>query len=326
MEAAQLRGVRHVCFGGGGMVGRRYGGVLRALRHYCDAHPAAAGVASYEEWFRALAGAAGTSAGSIVALMLVLDLPPDAVDRMILQTAERSSFLRHPDLGLAWSHFGVDSGAGARDLIAAVLAEGGLSPKVAMADLARYTGKDLVVVATDLTSRCAFRISAATAPRMLVLDAIYASCAIPLIYTPHTHEGRLLVDGCVVENRPRCFPPGERCLEVAVRGPCSGAAPPPDGLFGFVASVVDAAVGVQESFADELERATGPVGRPPVRLFASWPGEETECLFSFEDTPEPALRASLAAGFRVALDGLFGGALARAAGGAAVGLVAHALR
>lgn len=64
-------------------------------------------------------------------------------------------------------------------------------------------GVDLNITATNITRRCVTRFSPATTPSVRVLDALRASCAIPLYFTPwQDASGDLYSDGMFAEYFP----------------------------------------------------------------------------------------------------------------------------
>jgi predicted acylesterase/phospholipase RssA len=134
---------------------------------------------------------AGTSAGAIVAASVALDR--SATD--LLKKIVRDEYA--PDLNIRdfASTFGIDSGAQVSRWIDAVL-EGPMT----FADVHATTGKDLIVVATNLTNRGATYFSRASHPDMDVATAIRMSCAIPLYFSSIKHDGCVYVDGGVTDN------------------------------------------------------------------------------------------------------------------------------
>lgn len=69
-------------------------------------------------------------------------------------------------------------------------------------EFAKKTGKNFVVCASCLTTRKPFYFSVDTTPNVLVSDAIRASIAIPLIFTPMTIGEDLFIDAGVFNNFP----------------------------------------------------------------------------------------------------------------------------
>lgn len=68
---------------------------------------------------------------------------------------------------------------------------------------AAHPGVDLSITATNITRRCVTRFSPVTTPTVRILDALRASCAIPLYFTPwQDSSGDLYSDGMFAEYFP----------------------------------------------------------------------------------------------------------------------------
>lgn len=136
----------------------------------------------------------GTSVGSLVAAALAAELDLRDVLAALGATAFNPDF----DLGTLESGWGLD-GSSLREFLDTLLAplEG-----VTFGALHERTRKKLVVCCTNVTDSRAEYFSADTAPEVPVLDALCASCSVPMIFTPVKIGGKLFVDGAVVDALP----------------------------------------------------------------------------------------------------------------------------
>jgi len=184
------------------MFGRRYIGLIQSLRCICELP---CSPLTYADFFDRIENVAGTSVGSIFALIFSLDMNIEFMKAIVHESSSRNRFLRHPDIGMAIHQFGIDAGKGFREIIADILTEGGLSPKATLRDLYKFTRKKIVIVATDVLEGKPVHLCAGMYPSMLITDAIYASCALPYIYVPLSFDGMLLVDGSITENTATAF-------------------------------------------------------------------------------------------------------------------------
>jgi predicted patatin/cPLA2 family phospholipase len=64
------------------------------------------------------------------------------------------------------------------------------------------TGKDLIICATNALNMKATYFSVNTTPNVLVIDAVRASCAIPLIIKPVKIGDTYYIDGCITDDLP----------------------------------------------------------------------------------------------------------------------------
>jgi hypothetical protein len=200
--------------------------VLAGGAHRCVAFLGFLRAARADGGLRRVRNVVGASAGAIVGLAFCLDVDDDAVIRSAAGAARGGIA---PDLALLIDHFGAERTETrvaklATDIITAglVLAEtrrgavgtGGRSAQqLTFRELAEVTGHNLVVVATrcsDMTSRT-FCVD--LTPGVRVVDAVCASCAVPLLLTPVLIDGETYVDAAVSENAPvrslraACGPP-----------------------------------------------------------------------------------------------------------------------
>ena len=94
--------------------------------------------------------------------------------------------------------------------------EAGLST-ITFAELAARRPVRLHIIATNITRRCQVVFNVANSPHMRVIDAVVASCAVPLYFTPWTApSGEIFCDGAMSEYYPwRCVTDKARTLVVA---------------------------------------------------------------------------------------------------------------
>jgi len=192
-----MRDIRHLeylVFSSAGSHGFLYEGILQALE---DNVPG---------WLTGVRGVAGTSSGAIAALEVALAMSRKQREAMLMCLADMSRILRHADMTLLLHHYGLDNGCGLRELVGEILVAGGLSASTTMSDLRRLLKVDVVFVAHNLLTCMPLHLSFATTPDMLVVDAVFASCALPFIFTPFHFGDTLLCDGALSERVPDVFP------------------------------------------------------------------------------------------------------------------------
>ena len=72
--------------------------------------------------------------------------------------------------------------------------------RLTFSQLKQFTGRELEVSALCLDTKSIDYISASNHPNMCVVQAVAASCAIPLVFTPVTLNDKMYVDAGVVES------------------------------------------------------------------------------------------------------------------------------
>jgi len=174
LSGGGIRGIAHI----GALIELRNQGYLRLVK----------------EWL-------GISAGSILALMIVVGFSLEEMKTFSMDFD--FSNIMDPDDPTAWIFkFGIDTGERLKRLVSALIKEKGFSPDIKFKDLPKIP--KLRVFATDI-HKAAFKIfSSELTPNYPVVDAIQASCAIPLYFQPCTDldNGNILMDGGVITNIP----------------------------------------------------------------------------------------------------------------------------
>ena len=181
---------RWYVFSGGGMRGLSYIGALEVL-----------GSAGSSTTIRAYAG---VSIGALVAFLCYIGKTTSEL-RAIAYDLDFAS-LQHVDedtvLGIL-DTCGIDDGAGLAAFLERLLISAGFKPSATFADLVGATcASALRVYATRLTDGVLVEFSRRTSPGVRVVDALRASMALPLYFTPVVIDGVAYVDGGLVNNYP----------------------------------------------------------------------------------------------------------------------------
>jgi predicted acylesterase/phospholipase RssA len=148
----------------------------------------------------------GTSAGAIVALMLVLGYrPPEmasAMKEMLVGNAyHKLAFDDLLDLRV-FETYGMDSGQGVETLVVDLLKHKGFDASATFMDVAKRTGKNLVVCVANLSRQRSEYKCVDASPDLPVSTAIRMSVSLPILFAPVHHEGELYVDGALYESLP----------------------------------------------------------------------------------------------------------------------------
>jgi predicted acylesterase/phospholipase RssA len=155
----------------------------------------------------------GTSAGALLSLFLALGFTYKQL-RSFVKFAVTDMCAFEFDLDNVFRLFqawGLDDGEKISQLARlAIRYKLGVSD-VDFVELAKATGKHLVVCVTNVSERRREFLDVDRAPRLSVVKAIRMSCSIPFVFTPVSWNGSLYVDGAVYDEFPMDFlRPGER--------------------------------------------------------------------------------------------------------------------
>jgi predicted acylesterase/phospholipase RssA len=202
--------VEHLSLGCGGSRGILILGALSVLQK--------------EEWLAQVKTFYGCSVGSIIATGLCLGVSCDTMKRRVIRNPIR--FSTQPDDVLKNTRkFGMHGGKALRTFIKKVTRVGTKTFR----DVYEQTGKTLVVVVCNITTRQIEHWSHESHPTTKVITALRLSCGVPFVFTHGTHQGHVYVDGAVGEPVPWTRAP-ERTLAVSFDDPTK----PPQTVMEFV--------------------------------------------------------------------------------------------
>ena len=198
-----MEDVKYVCLSSAGTRGIVFLGFLEGIEDHLQQN----GIA-LETWHEQLKGVAGTSAGAIAGLVLLLGLSREKRNRIFSNLSDARKHI-HPDFALLLRNYGWEDGCGLRASIQNILMEGGLAPESTLGDLKRLMRKEFVCMSTDLHTSQSVKLSSTTTPDMKVVDAVFASCCVPFVFTPVKWKDYMLTDGCLTQDLPNPFPETE---------------------------------------------------------------------------------------------------------------------
>ena len=148
----------------------------------------------------------GTSAGAIIALMLVLGYRPMEMkmamkDMLLVKGYHKLGFDDLLELRV-FESFGMDSGQAVQALIEDLMNNKGYDPSMTFVDLAKKTGKNLVICVSNLTQQMSEYKCVDETPNMPVSTAIRMSVSLPILFAPVRYDDDIFVDGALYESLP----------------------------------------------------------------------------------------------------------------------------
>lgn len=183
-----------IVFSGGGPDGIAFIGCIRCL----EENPTL---------LRRVKTIVGSSAGAIVGLMLALGLSSVEMEEFIRSRYDNGSFCDLDVEGLVdfVGRMGVDDGSNIvnalRELVMSKIRSFS-GQDITFMELAKATGKSLVVCVTNLEEARGELMSVDSTPDMGVILAVRMSFGVPLVFTPVRWNNRTYVDGCMYEFCP----------------------------------------------------------------------------------------------------------------------------
>jgi predicted acylesterase/phospholipase RssA len=154
----------------------------------------------------------GTSAGAIIGLAISLGISLDVLVTYMLKRPWQDVFkLNMNNILNAFHNCGIVDITPIEDLIAPLLKSKDLSVNITMKELYEHTNIDLHLYCVEITAFDLIDISHITHPEWKVVDAVYASACLPILFVPLSVNGKLYCDGGVLCNYPihYCY---ENCI------------------------------------------------------------------------------------------------------------------
>jgi predicted acylesterase/phospholipase RssA len=153
-----------------------------------------------------LKGAAGASAGAILALMVVLGADTDEITEVMRDTPWEKwtpGKWRVVSRGIRYlKTWGLFSNKRPRAFLEAQLARHGYSAGTTFADLYAGTGRELFVTTTNMDRGTAVMFSSRETPAVGVVDAVLASMSVQVVFPPVIINGERYNDGGLTWNHP----------------------------------------------------------------------------------------------------------------------------
>lgn len=156
----------------------------------------------------------GTSIGSLLCLMLALDLDTFQIRKMLREGLLQMSDKPTKDscvkkkLAECVATGGLESDARLMKLIEDVLAlrfDGSNMRSITFRDFVVATGRNVVVTGSNITDASVDLFCIDRTPDMSVAIALRISMALPLVFSPVWYEGKMYTDGAVFQNFPISF-------------------------------------------------------------------------------------------------------------------------
>lgn len=145
----------------------------------------------------------GTSIGSIITVMLALKYNWEELDDYILKRPWQRVFkFNFSDIFNAIENRGIFNPSVMYETISPLLLGKGLDANITMKDFYDFTGINCHIICTELHSMNLINISHSTHPDWKLIDAVYCSCALPIIFSPFIFNNFYYCDGGFVCNFP----------------------------------------------------------------------------------------------------------------------------
>ena len=182
--------IEHIVISGGGIWGLyAYG----AFKKCCESGFIKSNIKSFY----------GTSVGSIMSVMLSLKIDFETIDDYlikrpwfdVLQNAMYNPIQILENNGILHKRLFYE-------IFAPLFKSRDLDPNLTLQDLYEYNHTELYLYTTEMNSYKLVELSHYSHPEWTVIDAVYASCAIPFIFPPFLKNDECYLDGGILLNFP----------------------------------------------------------------------------------------------------------------------------
>lgn len=147
---------------------------------------------------------AGTSIGALVATLYTLSYTTQELENIL--NAFNYEQYQSIDVRHILEHFGIDTFAKIKELLATLFVNKGYNPYVTFNDLHQKTNKHLIMNAVCLNTHENTFFDHNLSPNMPVLIAVHASMALPIIFGSAKYDGLTYTDGGLLNNLIIDFP------------------------------------------------------------------------------------------------------------------------
>lgn len=146
----------------------------------------------------------GTSAGAILCFFLVLGFNVSEIESFLLVLLQDPDITRFnvDEMFNLFRNYGMNSGRNIVLLLERILMSKLNIKDINFIDLAKITGKNLVVCVANLSKEKEEYFCLDNTPTLSVITAIRVTCSIPLLFTPTRINGDVYVDGGIYNNFP----------------------------------------------------------------------------------------------------------------------------
>ena len=183
--------IKHLVICGGGISGITAYSILKESNNY--------GTWSIEN----IQSIYGTSAGAIIAVFIALKYDWKDIDDYIVKRPWQNVFKF--DIGTVLRSFdarGIFDRKIIEEMVVSLLKGKDLETTITMKELYEYSNIDIHIFTTEVHTYSTIDISHRTHPEWSVIDALYCSACLPIIFSPFLKEGKCYVDGGVTNNYP----------------------------------------------------------------------------------------------------------------------------
>ena len=183
--------IKHIVMSGGGVTGLSFYGILRDKQKE--------GLWNIED----IQSMYGTSAGSMIAVFLALNYDWDTIDDYIIKRPWQNVYkFNMQTILFTFQTKGIFDNKVVEETFLPLFKGKDISIDITMKEFYEVNSIDLHIYTVDINSFELIDISHKTHPDWRVVDAVYCSCSLPIIFQPTIENGKCFIDGGFFVNYP----------------------------------------------------------------------------------------------------------------------------
>ena len=145
----------------------------------------------------------GTSAGSLICLLIALNIETEVLDNYLINKPWQELFhLTFDSFMHLYETFGIFNNDIFVDIFSHLFAYKELDVNITFEEFYQHNHLDIHLYSTKLENLEYTDFNHLTTPKMKVLDAIHASCAVPFIFPPYKQDTAYYLDGSIMIDLP----------------------------------------------------------------------------------------------------------------------------
>ena len=161
----------------------------------------------------------GTSVGALIGVLICLECDWATMLNYIIHRPWEKVLHVEPDMILNMiANKGILDDAFFKTFYSNIFLAKNISLDITLKDFYEETNKKFNIFATDVNSLEVYKMNYKDTPDIKLIDAVYASCALPFIFKPKTINDKLLIDGGINYNYPLDFCINNGALKNEVMG------------------------------------------------------------------------------------------------------------
>jgi NTE family protein len=143
---------------------------------------------------------ASTSAGAMVGLLYTIGYQP--LELFKFMKLININQVKKLDAHNMLTKFGFDDGSRIMMILKKLMIAKGFEENITFIDLHKRTNITFIVTGTCINDKKVYYFSHIDFPNMVVLEAVRISISVPILFTPCVYEGKIFVDGGLIDNFP----------------------------------------------------------------------------------------------------------------------------